>query len=50
MIREDFLFRSVRAEKKAADEGSFGTLMLIGLSFFFPNILMTRFFLSLISK
>ena len=44
MIREDFLFRIVRAEKKAADEGSFGTLILIGLSFFFPNTLITLFF------
>ena len=44
----DFLFNKVRAVKKAADEGSPDTFILIGLRCFFPKIFIDFWFFSLV--
>ena len=39
ILRVEFLLRRVSAEKKAADEGSLGTFILIGFKYFFLKLL-----------
>ena len=44
ILRVEFLLRRVSAEKKAADEGSLGTFILIGFKYFFPKIIIFYFY------